>query len=422
MMTRAIRYAAMAAVLALATACSGNGSGASDASGSGGEVTLWMYPVIRDEAKSQEFWKQAEADFEAEHSDIDLTIELQTFEQRDTQITAALAAGSGPDLVMIIPDQVSTYRAKDGLLPVTEAIADQRDKFYPNTLEAGKHNGELYGVPLFQNANTTSYNTKVLDELGIENPPKTWQDLREIAPELAKEGIAVMDYAGNPEVTLNVTFYPLLWQAGGRIFTEDGKDVAFDSEAGVNALKFLVELNEMGALPPDAATKSNKVEGSPLAEGKVAVRYMTSLTQLEQMRAALGKENVVLGPPLKGEEQVTFANPGMLSLTSLNKEENRQAAYDVISFLTSADMQTKLNKASGTFPTRKDVSAPGEGPDYEAMQKALEYAHPGEAHAQARQIQEVLKPHLQSALQGKTTPEEALSKAAAEAREVLGRS
>ena len=403
-------------LLATTAACSSGGGG------EGAEVTMWMYPVIRDEGTSQKFWKQAEADFEAAHKNIDLTIELQTFEQRDTQITSALAAGSGPDIVMITPDQLSTYAAKDGLLPVTEVIADKRGKFYPSTVEAATFKGELYGVPLFQNVNTTSYNTAIFEKFGIEELPTTWEEIRELAPKLAAEGIAIMDYAGNPKVTLNVTFYPLLWQAGGRIFTEDGTDVAFDGKEGVATLKFLVELNKMGALPPDAATKPNKVEGSPLAAGKVAIRYMTSFTQLEQMRAALGEENVVLGKPLKGKKRVTFASPGLLSLTSINSESNRQAAYKVMSFLTSPDMQAALNEASGTFPTRKDVPIPGEGPDYEAMSAALEYAHPGEPHPQARPVQEILKPYLQAALLGKKTPEEALSQAAAEARKLLARS
>lgn len=417
MKIRAFATVGLAAAMTAITACSGGSD-----SGSGGEVTLWMYPVIRDEAKGKDFWQQVEADFEATHDDIDLTIELQSFDQRDAQISAALAAGSGPDLVMITPDQLSTYHAVNGLLPVTDAIAGERDAFMAPGLEVATYDGELYGVPLFQNASTTSYNTAIFDQYGIEELPTTWVQILEHAPTLAKDGIAILDYGGNPEVTLNVTFYPILWQAGGSLFTEDGSDVAFDSPRGVEALEFLVELQELGALPPDAATRSNAVEGSPLAEGKVAVRHQTSLTELDQMRAAIGEEHVVLGEPLTGTEQVSFANPGMLSLTAINSESNRDAAYQVTSYLTSADLQAQLNEASGTFPTRTDVPAPGEGPDYEAMTKALEFAHPGEPHPQARPVMAILAPYLQSALQGDMSAADALATAAGEARDLLARS
>jgi ABC-type glycerol-3-phosphate transport system substrate-binding protein len=426
MKLRAPLIGVLVGTMAVVTACGddsdSNGSTSGDGGEASGEVTLWMYPVIRDEAEGKDFWEQVESDFEAEHENIDLTIELGTFEQRDAQISAALAAGTGPDLVMIIPDQVATYRGVDGLLPVTEAIADERDAFLSAALDVVEYDGELFGVPLFQNANTVSYNTAAFEQAGIDELPTTWDEVREAAEILAENGIAVMDYAGNPEVTLNVTFYPILWQAGGRVFTEDGSDIAFDSPEGIAALEFLLELQEMGGLPPEAATKNNSVEGSPLSEGEVAMRIMTNRTELGQMRAALGEENVALGEPLTGAEQVTFANPGMLALTSINEEANREAAYEVIRYLTSPDVQTALNQASGTFPTRTDVPPPSDDADGQAMTTALEHAYAGEAHPQARPVMAILAPYLQSALQGNMTAEDALTEAAEEARELLGRS
>lgn len=122
MSIRPLRYAALAAAALLAfTACSSS-------SGSDGKakVTLWMYPVIKDAAASKKYWEKTEADFEKTHPGIDLNIDLQTFDKRDAQISAALAAGSGPDIVLITPDQAATYQKVQGLLPVDDAVANQR--------------------------------------------------------------------------------------------------------------------------------------------------------------------------------------------------------------------------------------------------------------------------------------------------------
>lgn len=416
MRSRTLRLAALAAAASLTfSACSTSGGDGKS------EVTLWMYPVIKDEAASKRYWKQVEADFEKAHPDVDLTIDLQTFDKRDAQISAALAAGSGPDIVLITPDQAATYHKVRGLLPVDDAVGDERGLFFPETMAAATLEGELYGVPLFQNINTTAYNTKVFDDAGLELP-KTWDDVRKAAPVLAKKGIAVMDYAGSTEQTLNLSFFPLLWQAGGTVFTEDAKNVAFDSPKGVAALQFLVDLKKQGGLPVDAATEGPAVEGAPIASGKVAMRVSTSLPELQQMRAALGKDNVSLGLPLKGEARATYGNPGLLSLTSINKGSDREAAHDALRFLTSAKSQQALNAAAGNFPTRTDVNAPGEGPDFEALNKALPYANPGEPSPVARQVMAALAPHIQAALGGQSSPKEALDKAAKEARAVLARS
>ncbi|WP_214443570.1 ABC transporter substrate-binding protein, partial [Mycobacterium tuberculosis] len=277
---------------------------------------------------------EAEQAFEAEYPGVDLTVELQPFDKRETGISAALAANTGPDIVMITPDQAATYLNVGGLLPVDDAIAEERDAYYEAALDVATFDGELYGVPLFQNVFTTAYNAEIFAEAGLDLP-RTWDDVREVAPVLAEKGIAVMDYSGTPEQTLNLSFYPFLWQAGGTVFNDDGTDIAFDSDEGVEALQFLVDLKETGGLPADAATAGPKVEGSPIAAGTVAMRPITFLPEVEQMRAALGEDAIVLGEPLSGTEQVTFGNPGLLSLTSINKQENREAAYATLAFLTS---------------------------------------------------------------------------------------
>ncbi|MFJ3696602.1 ABC transporter substrate-binding protein [Streptomyces sp. NPDC090052] len=417
MSIRPLRYAALAAAALLAfTACSSS-------SGSDGKakVTLWMYPVIKDAAASKKYWEKTEADFEKTHPGIDLNIDLQTFDKRDAQISAALAAGSGPDIVLITPDQAATYQKVQGLLPVDDAVANQRGAFYPETLKAATFDGKLYGVPLFQNVNATAYNTKIFADAGLELP-RTWADVLKAAPVLAKKGIAVMDYAGSTEQTLNLSFYPLLWQAGGAVFTKDGKDVAFDSAAGVSALQFLVDLKKKGGLPAGAAIAGPAVQGAPIAAGKVAMRPVTSLPELQQMRAALGKDSVTLGLPLKDQARATYGNPGLLSLTSINKDSNRKAAYEVLSYLSSAKAQASLNAAAGNFPARTDVQAPGTGPDFKTMTKALKYANPGEPSPAARQVMSALAPCIQAALGGDLSAKAALDKAAKEARALLARS
>ncbi|AIY02244.1 ABC-type sugar transport system, periplasmic component [Arthrobacter sp. PAMC 25486] len=423
MLKKPLQIAAVAATIALAaTGCAPAGSDSTGASGElSGKVTLWMYPVIKDETVSKKFWSDTEADFEKKHPGVDLTIELQTFDKRDAQISAALAANSGPDIALVTPDQAATYLAVGGLLPVDEAVNKERESFVPATLKSATFDGELYGVPIFQNINSTAYNTKIFADAGLDLP-ETWADVKAAAPVLAEKGIAVMDYAGSPEQTLNLTFYPLLWQAGGTVFTEDGKDIAFDSAEGVEALQFLVDLMESGGLPIDAAVAGSKIDGAPIAGGKVAMRATTSLAELGLLRGALGDENVVLGAPLKGNVQATYGNPGLLALTSINKKENRDAAYEVLSYLSSAEAQAALNAAASNFPTRTDVKSEDENADTDALNAALEFANFGEASPVARQVMAILAPSIQAALGGKVTAKEALSKAADEARALLKRS
>lgn len=416
------RVAAIAAVAAVTLAACGGSSDddGGDGGGSGeasGTVTLWMNPVIADQDASIEFWEGVEADFEAEHSEIDLVIEQQPWEGKDEKIATAIASGKGPDIVLLTPDQTQQYQITGGLKPVDDAVEDDRDAFLPAALDAVTFEDELYGVPIYHTSTTTIYNKPLFDAAGVELP-ETWDDIKAAAPALAASGVAVMDYGAKADTTLNLSFYPLLWQAGGSVFTEDGTDVAFDGSEGVEALQFLLDLQAMGGLPADAATKNNAVDGGALGTGTAAMGATNTAADLATMQAAFGPESIVVGAPLKDKEQATFGIPGMLALTSIN--ENEAAANEVLRYISSPEVGEALNAAAGTFPARTDVPAPAD----EALApfvEALEFARPGEVHPQARQVMTALAAHLQAALLGDKTAEQALDDAAAEARDLLAR-
>lgn len=415
MTKRALAIVSAVSVSALALA--GCSSDAAEPEGSA-EVTVWMYPVIPDEERSAEFWKGVEQDFEAEHSGIDLTIELQPWDNRDEKIATAIASGTGPDLVLLGADQALNYVDIGGLKPVTGAI-DDVDSFLPSPIDAVTFDGDVYGVPIYQTATTVAYNKKLFEAAGVDELPRTWDEVLDAAPLLAAQGVAVLDYSGSPELTLNLSFYPLLWQAGGSVFTEDGSDIAFDDAEGVAALQFLLDLQAAGGLPTDAATKNNAVEGGPLANGSVAMGPVLTQPQVAQMQAALGEDAVVVGSPLKDREQVTFGTPGVLSLTSVSEDDD--AAIAVANFIASPKVAHELNVAAGNYPVRTDVDAPADDAVTAAFMEALSFTSPGEIFPDARQVMAVLAPHIQAALQGSVSAEQALADAAAEARTILGR-
>jgi multiple sugar transport system substrate-binding protein len=378
-----------------------------------------MYPVIPDENASLEYWTGVEEDFEAEHSDIDLVVELQPWDNRDEKIATAIASGTGPDLVLLTPDQTLNYYSTGGLKSVDDVVADDMDAFYPSAIDAVTFDDELYGVPLYQTSTTAVYNTALFEAAGITELPTTWDEVLDAAPALAENGVAVMDYSGSPNMTLNLSFYPLLWQAGGSVFTDDGTDVAFDSPEGVAALQFLLDLQAMGGLPADAAVKANDVETGPLGLGTAAMGYALTLAEAETMMAAVGEENVVVELPLTGEEQVTFGTPGVLALTTIN--EDADAARTVAAYLSSPEVAGELQMASGTYPARTDIQVSDDNELTAQFLSALEFAKPGEIEPNARQVMAALGPHLQAALQGQKTAEQALDDAAAEARDLIAR-
>ncbi|MDP9843578.1 ABC transporter substrate-binding protein [Streptosporangium lutulentum] len=410
---RKVALTGLAAALGVTLAgCGGSGSGSDKST-----VTLWMYPVIGDQAKSQAFWTKVEKDFEAKNATIDLKIDQQPWDGRQEKVTTALASKKGFDLVVLGPDQIPQYAQQGALAPVDDVVAPAKASFLPNALTALTMDGKLYGVPIYQTVTAPIYNKKVFADAGVTDFPQTWEAFKAAAPKLAAQKVAILDYPGAPEVGLNQSFYPLLWGNGGSVFAADGKTVAFNGPEGVEALQFLLDLQKLGGLPENAATKKNDIEGGPLAAGKTAVYHAATALQATQFGAAIGDDNVGVGLPLESKKKVAFGIPGGLVLAK--HSPNAEAAKKFAAFLSSPEVSAELAKESGFFPARTDVTVPGASPVVQEFAKSLEYAFPGDTHPMARQVMALIVPEIQAALLGKKDAKTALDDAAQEANTLL---
>jgi multiple sugar transport system substrate-binding protein len=263
------------------------------------------------------------------------------------------------------------------------------------------------------------YNKTVLTKAGISKPPETWDEIKAAAPKLKAAGFSTLDYSASPEATLNLNFYPLLWQAGGKVFADDGKTVTFNQAPGLEALTFLKSLWDEGAIPKTALTAGNVVADSPFGKGQVAMAMTSVPADVATVSATWGAANVELGTPLTGKKQVGFGLPGGLVVNAAS--ENVDGAKKFLSFMMQPAQLDALSKASGFYSPRSDAKSESTDANAAKFRDALQYAVPGEPNPSARQIMSFLSTEIQAVLTGKKQPQQALDDAAKQANDLLSR-
>ncbi|HZX08036.1 extracellular solute-binding protein [Kribbella sp.] len=413
------RIAAPLTALVLAAALSSCGGSDSGSSGGKKSVTLWMYPVIADQAANDAYWKKVETDFEAANSGIDLKVEAQPWANRQEKVAAAFSGKKGPDVLLMIPDQIPQYVASGSLEPVDDVVAPDKDKFLPAAIPGLSVDGKVYGVPIYHTVTTTMYNKTILTKAGITKPPETWDEIKAAAPKIKAAGYQTLDYSASPEATLNLSFYPLLWQAGGKVFADDGKSVTFNQAPGLEALTFLKSLWDEGAVSKTALTAVNTIADSALGKGQVAMAYTSVPADAATVAKTWGAGNVEIGAPLTDKKQVGYGIPGGLVLNAASA--NTDAAKKFLSFMIQPAQLDALSKASGYYSPRSDAKYESTDPNAEKFRAALQYAVPGEANASARQVMSVLSTEIQAVLTGKKQPQQGLDDAAKQANDLLSR-
>jgi multiple sugar transport system substrate-binding protein len=359
-----------------------------------GKVLMWVYPLAgADQAVNEQLWAEIASGFTAENPDAEVTVEVLPWAQRNEKLTTALAAGAGPDVGYLNDDFIPQHGGDGNLQPLDDVIGDDKADFTEHAINAMSVDGTLYAMPILGSVTTLIYNTKLFEQVGVTEYPATWEELLALGPTFRDAGIFLTSYAGSLEQTLNLSYFPLLWQAGGEVLNEDMTAAAFNGAEGLEALSFIKTLYDEQFIDQGEAVTPPPPGGGLVLEGKVAVLLNGDNATARQLAEKLGEESVRIGEPLKNKVQITSAEP-------------------MTQVLTSGGYMSPRASLEGLY---KDDPILGE------FEKYVSLMHGGIRHKQARPIISAVTPYIQAAFLGDQSPEDALATAADEVNRLLER-
>ncbi len=220
--------------------------------------------------KTQEWWTQFEKDFEAENPDIDLNIEIVSWNDLYTKVSTMISTNQAPDILNI--DTFADYVADDLLMPAEDYVSDElKAKFFESFWNANEIDGTVYALPILASARALWYNQDLLDEAGVE-VPTTWDELTEACAKL-KETFGDDVYPWGIDMTTDegqAAFSYYTWNNGGGFVDEDG-EWALNSEANAEAIEYAVGLVNDGYTNEDPANQTRYDLQDLFGAGKLAM-------------------------------------------------------------------------------------------------------------------------------------------------------
>jgi len=280
--------------------------------------------------------------------------------------------------------------------------------------EAGKPR-QLYAITLVGNVEFFMYRKDLLPA------PRTWDDVIANArkvhdPSKPFYGFVIRGAKGNPVIS---EFTPVLLSFGARIF-DDNWRVVLNSKAAVDALRFFaVELKKYappGVANYDAAERAREVATGRAAQGFIWPAEITDIVENPAVSKVIGKMGYTLVPRGPGGKHAPLMGNWLLAIPKASR--NQRWAYEFIVWATSARVQRPYALAGG-IPFRRSILQDAElgrrFPFFKAMADSL--AAPAEWRPRTQEwfaVEAILGTHVNAALAGTETPEDAIAKAARE--------
>lgn len=329
------------------TAAPGGATGTQDAVDAalreGGEITYWSWTPS---AKAQ-----VEA-FQEEFPNVKVNyVNAGTGNDHYTKLQNAIKAGSGaPDVAQIEYQALPQFAMTGALVDLGQYGFTAFEPDYTastwNSVEVG---GGLFGLPQDSGPMALFYNKEVFDRHGIA-VPKTWDEYVEAARELhaADPAKYITSDTGDAGFTTS-----MIWQAGGRPFTTDGKSVTINlQDAGTRkwtALWNRLVEEELLATIPGWSDEWYKALGDGTIATLVTGAWMPGVLKSSVPDGA-GKWAVAPMPTYDGQP-VTAENGGSAQ-SVLKQSANPALAAAFVRWLNNGN-GVKPFLDSGGFPATK---------------------------------------------------------------------
>lgn len=139
---------------------------------------------------------QKKVDEYNENNTDNIEVNYQLYTDNYTQaVDMAVQSGEMPDILVFQDQMFDKYIGEDQWADLYEFMDDDMKEMFKDVIHEGynKFDGKLYFIPTTGTTCRLFYNKEIFDRVGIENPPKTLEEMVEdaklITAELAGEGI-----------------------------------------------------------------------------------------------------------------------------------------------------------------------------------------------------------------------------------------
>lgn len=332
-------------------------------------ATLEFWGVFDDRSVFDESFRA----FEAANKDIKVNYRSVPFVEYEQTLLNALAAGQGPDVLMVhhtwLPKHGDKLRSLPDQFPGMEGplmtVRQFQDTFVDVAATDLISDGKIYGMPLYVDTLGLFYNKDMLNSAGIALPPATWTEFQDAVRKLtqydASHNIvrsgAALGTARNINRSTDILMM-LMLQSGVHMTDDNNTQAVFSrtvdgQPVGERAVQFYTDFaNPAKEVYTWNSTQDYSVDA--FVSGKTAMMlnysHQSAAVRLAAPRLNFGIARV---PQASAVDARTYANYWPLTVSLQSQRPNE--AWKLVHYLTAGDGTVPYLNASARPAARKDL-------------------------------------------------------------------
>jgi multiple sugar transport system substrate-binding protein len=301
------------------------------------------------------------------------------------------------------------------------AFAKTKAKFIPNTLKKSTYQGKLYGLPCIIGGTVMFYNKALLKKAGIKSIPTNSTQLAAAAKKATDSSNGIWGFQV-PMTDKDFTWYfhyCNIHNRGGDIISKDGKHATFNTSPVIGATQASVDLILKDKAQPPVGQYDREAGVALFKGGRIA------FLQDEPLRLPVFRSEKLpfdwdfvnpVGAP--GGKRTIFSTTGHWVMAS--KGKNKDAAWELVKFLSSPAFANSFGAHYGWSPVRSDVDTAHGDKQVERVNKYVLSSWDGlPTGPKMAQLTSVYGQAIEAAATGSKSVKAAMAKAQSDATRIL---
>lgn len=366
--------------------------------------------------------QQVLANFEAKHPQIKVKYEVIADQYMDVLKTRLIGAKAA-DVFYLDSFEAPALMRQGVLEPLDAYVTKEFDvaDFEPKLLNIFRQQKQTYGFPKDFSTLALFYNKKAFQAAGLTTPPNTWQQFLQYSQKLTvdKNGDGKVDQYGFGLAPDLSRLYFMIKAFGGSLTDHQGNS-RFAIAPGMAGLKLVVDQyrhDKSAVQPSDVGTSSGgemfgQQKVAMVIEGNWAIPYLQETFPQVQF----GTAEI---PTINGKQGTMVYTVAYV----MNKQaKNKQAAWELLSYLTGKEGMKVWTSKGLALPTRKSVAAElgyAQDPVRKALIAGVPYATDWQGGEDLPIITNNFNNQFTSALLGQQSLQQAMEQAAATANQEI---
>jgi len=279
--------------------------------------------------------------------------------QAMTVLRARVTSGNIPTAVQMLGFDIQDWAALGVLANLNDVAAQENwDAVVPDALQGfSKYEGQWVAAPV--NVHSTNWvwaSKPVMDQLGVTEPPTTWEGLIEVLDKAKAAGITPIAHGGQAWQDATVFDSVILATGGVEFYQKAMIDLDPDALAS-DTMKTVFERMETlrGYVDDNFSGRDWNLASAMVIKDEAAIQIMGDWAKGEFLNAG----------ETPNEDFLCFRFPGTQGAVTFNSDqfvlfavgEDRQEAQNALATATlSPEFQSAFNVVKGSVPARTDVS------------------------------------------------------------------